>query len=425
MSQLVLLDEHISTQKGFAFKSKWFVDSGRDIVKVSDFTSDSIEPNGLMKISDDLGEQYSRYALATGDVIIQTVGSWPSNPASVVGKAVRVPKSADRALLNQNAVKINPKETIHRGFLYYLLRSDDFKEYIIGTAQGAASQASITLDSIKRYKFVLPEFGAQTSIAKYLENYDKLIENNNRRIAILEEMAQSLYREWFISFRYPNHAANIDGSDENSSEPNLIDSPLGAIPEGWQVKSAQDAITINPRTKLDKTSENPFVGMSGLAENTMVISNVIQKVGNSGAKFINGDTLFARITPCLQNGKTGYVQFLTASQSVGFGSTEFIVLRESDDLSSEFIYLLSRSNNFREHSIQSMTGATGRQRVHNDCFASFYLVVPPKSLMNEFTKIVKPMFKSIFNLSKRNENLKKQRDMLLPKLISGQIELKD
>jgi type I restriction enzyme S subunit len=70
-----------------------------------------------------------------------------------------------------------------------------------------------------------------------------------------------------------------------------------------------------------------------------------------------------------------------------------------------------------------MTGATGRQRVHNDCFASCYLSVPPKELMNEFTQMVKPMFKSIFNLSKRNQNLKQQRDMLLPKLISGQIEL--
>ncbi|MEZ9821186.1 restriction endonuclease subunit S [Shewanella sp. 10N.286.45.A1] len=426
MSQLVSLNEHISTQKGFAFKSKWFVDIGREIVKVSDFTSDSIEPSDLMKISDELGEQYSRYALSTGDVIIQTVGSWPSNPASVVGKAVRVPKTVNGALLNQNAVKISPKETIHRGFLYYLLRSDDFKEYIIGTAQGAASQASITLDAIKRYKFKLPVFDDQVLVAEYLENYDNLIENNNRRIAILEEMAQSLYREWFVNFRYPGHAdgtKSSESADENCNKPTLIDSSLGPIPEGWEVRSAQEAITINPRTKLDKASENPFVGMSGLAENSMVIGDVIQKQGNSGAKFINGDTLFARITPCLQNGKTGYVQFLTGSQPVGFGSTEFIVLRESEDLSSEFIYLLSRSNNFREHAIQSMTGATGRQRVHNDCFASHYITVPPRGLMDEFTAAVSPMFKSIFNLSKRNENLKKQRDMLLPKLISGGIEL--
>jgi type I restriction enzyme S subunit len=216
---------------------------------------------------------------------------------------------------------------------------------------------------------------------------------------------------------------NYVGASKKFDRKERRESPIGPIPEGWTIKSAQEAILINPKTKLDKKTENPFVGMSCLAENSMVISDVIHKIGNSGAKFINGDTLFARITPCLQNGKTGYVQFLTEEQPVGFGSTEFIVLRESEDLSSEYIYLLSRSNSFREHTIQSMTGATGRQRVHNDCFASLYIAVPPRELMDEFTKLVSPMFKSIFNLSSRNENLKKQRDMLLPKLISGEIEL--
>jgi type I restriction enzyme S subunit len=234
-------------------------------------------------------------------------------------------------------------------------------------------------------------------------------------------MAQSLYREWFVHFRYPGHKDNLD----TEGNPKLVDSPLGQIPEGWEVKTAAEAIMINPRTKLAKDGEKPFVGMSGLSESSMVINDIIEKSGNSGAKFINGDTLFARITPCLQNGKTGYVQFLNEEQPVGFGSTEFIVLRQSEELSSEYIYLLSRSNNFREHAIKSMTGATGRQRVHPESFASYYLAVPPKDLMTEFTKLAKPMFKSIYNLSLRNENLKQQRDMLLPKLISGQIELKE
>ena len=165
MESFVTLGDYVSTQKGFAFKSKWFVDSGREVVKVSNFTEDSIRPTNLVKISNDLAELYSRYSLSTGDVVIQTVGSWPSNPASVVGKTIRVPKSVDKALLNQNAVKIIPSEELHGGFLYYLLRSEAFKEFIIGTAQGAASQASITLDAIKRYKFLLPQFEIQADIA--------------------------------------------------------------------------------------------------------------------------------------------------------------------------------------------------------------------------------------------------------------------
>jgi type I restriction enzyme S subunit len=306
-------------------------------------------------------------------------------------------------------------------YVYYALQTLDLAQYNSG-----AGVPTLNRNHLDELMLDVHGRDEQVQIEKLLSHYDNLIENNNRRIAILEEMAQSLYREWFVNFRYPGHANQPDcSSDNKDSKPNLIDFPLGPIPEGWEVKSAQEAITINPRTQLDKTSESPFVGMSGLAQNSMVIGDVIQKQGNSGAKFINGDTLFARITPCLQNGKTGYVQFLTDSQPVGFGSTEFIVLRESECLSSEFIYLLSRSNNFRVHAIQSMTGATGRQRVHNDCFASLYIVVPPRGVMDQFTRAVSPMFKSIFNLSKRNENLKQQRDMLLPKLISGQIQLKD
>jgi type I restriction enzyme S subunit len=320
--------------------------------------------------------------------------------------------------INQDLKALIPNDKIDNKYLLWLISSKAKELESLGTG---TTVKGIRLEELRALKINIPSKFKQIKIAQILSSYDNLIENNNRRITILEDMAQSLYREWFVNFRYPGHADAV----YKDSNQKLIDSPLGQIPEGWVVKSAAEAININPSTKLTKDGEKPFVGMSGLSEGTMVIGDIIGKTGNSGAKFINRDTLFARITPCLQNGKTGFVQFLTPEQPIGFGSTEFIVLRESENLSSEFIYLLSRSNNFREHAIQSMTGATGRQRVHNDCFASYYLAAPPKELMNEFTQMVQPMFNSIFNLSKRNENFKQQRDMLLPKLISGQIELKD
>ena len=306
-------------------------------------------------------------------------------------------------------------EILNIRYLYYCI---ELKLNLLKSLSTGSATRFLTKTTLDSLEFHLPNKETQDIIVDNISNYDNLIENNNRRIAILEDMAQSLYREWFVKFRYPDHK-DSDGNQK------FIDSPLGEIPAGWEIASAAEAININPRTKLNKDGEKPFVGMSGLSQGSMVIGDIIAKTGNSGAKFINSDTLFARITPCLQNGKTGYVQFLADEQSVGFGSTEFIVLRESELLSAEFIYLLSRSNNFREHAIQSMTGATGRQRVHNDCFSSYYLPVPSIKIMEQFTELVQPMFKSIFNLSKRNENLKKQRDMLLPKLISGQIELKD
>jgi type I restriction enzyme S subunit len=360
------------------------------------------------KLTDAATQTSKGRLLPVGTTCVVTIGT--------IGKLCQLDKpSATNQQINSIVVD---KDKFDEDYIYYLMSQSIDRVKVVegGSASGREHVKKSTFEEVELEVLPLSE---QIKVANLVSNYDNLIENNNRRIAILEDMAQSLYREWFVNCRYPGHADAVD-KDGNQK---LIDSPLGKIPEGWEVKSATDAITINPKTKLAKEGEKPFVGMSGLSQGAMVIGGIVEKTGNSGAKFINGDTLFARITPCLQNGKTGFVQFLTPAQPVGFGSTEFIVLRESKKLSSEFIYLLSRSNNFREHAIQSMTGATGRQRVHNDCFASCYFPVPPKELMNEFTEMVQPMFKSIFNLSKRNQNLKQQRDMLLPKLISGQIEL--
>ena len=213
---MTTLGQHIRTQKGYAFKSGWYCEEGRPIVKVSDFTDGSIDSSGLVRIPEGVADDYLKYELRPGDVVIQTVGSWPSNPKSVVGRAVRVPGDVAGALLNQNAVKVEPTEDLDKGFLYYLLRSEQFKHYIVGTAQGAASQAAITLDSIRSFAFALPRLETQKRVAETLSAYDDLIENNARRIKILEEMAQSLYREWFVHFRFPGH-----------EKVKLVQSPLG------------------------------------------------------------------------------------------------------------------------------------------------------------------------------------------------------
>ena len=156
----------------------------------------------------------------------------------------------------------------------------------------------------------------QHKIAAILSAYDDLIENNTRRIKILEDMAQTLYQEWFVHFRFPGH--------ENVP---MVESPLGPIPQGWEVVSASKAIFINPKTSVPRDTPKPFVPMKSATERSMLIIEIEEKTGNSGAKFKNGDTLFARITPCLENGRTGFVQFLPDDDDVAFGSTEFIVLR--------------------------------------------------------------------------------------------------
>ena len=162
--------------------------------------------------------------------------------------------------------------------------------------------------------------------------------------------------------------------------------------------------------------------MGCLSENTMNVQTIEYREGNSGSKFQNGDTLFARITPCLENGKTVFIQFLPTDSDIAFGSTEFIVLR-SRTLTPEFVYLLSRTDSFRDNAIKSMSGVTGRQRVQEECFKKYLIAHPDMSTLNAFDKIIKPIFNSVFTLSLKNANLRRTRDLLLPKLISGEIDV--
>jgi len=181
-------------------------------------------------------------------------------------------------------------------------------------------------------------------------------------------------------------------------------------------------VEVDPKVVVPRDGEKPFVSMGALSNDLMSIGEIEQRAGNSGSKFQNGDTLFARITPCLENGKTGFVQFLPDARSCAFGSTEFIVLR-SKTLTPEFVYLLSRTDEFRGTAIKSMSGASGRQRVQERCFDSVSVVQPPAEILARFTEIVGPMFRLVHQLHLQNLNLRATRDLLLPRLLSGQLTL--
>jgi type I restriction enzyme S subunit len=141
-------------------------------------------------------------------------------------------------------------------------------------------------------------------------------------------------------------------------------------------------------------------------------------------RFIDGDTLVARITPCLENGKTAYVEFLQEGQ-VGWGSTEYIVLRPKSPLPTEYAYCLARSSEFREFAIQSMTGSSGRQRVPVDSLSNFAITSPSENVAALFGRLVTPLFARARAEVEEGRALAALRDTLLPKLISGELRIKD
>jgi type I restriction enzyme S subunit len=293
-----------------------------------------------------------------------------------------------------------------------------FVYYLLGTLNLSSKNAAGAVPGVNRNHLhaldvCVPSVPVQQRISEILSAYDKLIENCERRIRKLEAMARALHREWFVAFRFPGHESIPHRS-----------SPAGHIPEGWQVKRVPDCVYINPRVTVPRDGEKPFVPMGCLSNDSMLISDIESRAGNSGAKFRNGDTLFARITPCLENGKTGFVQFLPDMEAVACGSTEFIVLR-SRTLTPEFVYCLARSDEFRGVAIKSMSGATGRQRVQEQCFGDSEIVEPPRALLDQFSCIVVPSFRLIHRLHLQIQNLRQARDLLLPRLLSGQIAVEE
>ena len=172
----------------------------------------------------------------------------------------------------------------------------DCKQISQGTAQD-----NLSWQKLSTIKFPAPPIEIQSRIADILSAYDDLIENNRKQIKLLEEAAQRLYKEWFVDLRFPGyeHTKIVDG-----------------VPEGWKACCLDDVIEFDPKVHLDKNRMKQFVPMSALSTSSMVldINEISKTMSNSGSKFQNGDTLLARITPCLENGKTAFVHGIKAKE---------------------------------------------------------------------------------------------------------------
>ena len=382
------LGEYIATQKGFAFKSGWFCDSGRPVVKVKDFTANSVDPNEVTHVSEEIASQYLKYQLRTGDVVIQTVGSWPSAPASVVGKCVRIPSTVDRALLNQNAVKISPSSSLDGGFLYYSLKNPAFGEYIVGTAQGAASQAAITLEAIRAYKINLPDLPTQRKIAGILSAYDDLIENNLRRIKILEEMAQSLYREWFVRFRFPGYKST-----------KFVDSPLGQIPKGWEVAPLGDLVEIKKGKNITKTT----IREGGIP---VVAGGLTPAYYHDTA-----NTVAPVVTISASGANAGFINIYF--DDVWASDCSFIDGKATPDVFYFFLMLISRQNE-----VTGLQRGSAQPHVYPKDLMAIEALSVLQEIRDNFTQRVIPLFESVRNLHARNQTLRHTRDLLLPKLLT-------
>ena len=405
----VTLGSCIDMVKGYAFKSKWYTDVGVPIVKVSNFTVDSVDISNLVCIPDEIAQNYTKHELRPKDVVIQTVGSWPSQPESVVGKVIKIPLQFSGSLLNQNAVKIIPRSHLDKGYLFYMLRDNDFKGYIVATAQGAASQASITLASIRNYTFHLPLFPIQRKIAAALSAYDDLIENNTRRIKILEEMASTIYREWFVEFRFPGH-----------EQVKMVESELGLIPQGWEVGELGDlAESVRRNIKQsDINQETPYFGLEHLPRKSIALSNwdAVDSINSAKLAFKKGEILFGKIRP--------YFHKVGVAPLDGICSSDAIVIRPKRNECFATTLSCVSSEHFIEYATMTSQG-TKMPRADWKVLVKYPVAIPSEQITQRFSSFVRDVVDKIQNLIFQNINLRLTRDLLLPKLISGEIDVSE
>jgi type I restriction enzyme, S subunit len=392
LSDLVILYDSLHKTPKAYFKD------GYPMIRVTDINRGSLRTDGTMRVDKKTYEEFSKkYKPEVGDIVLSRVGSY-GNSAIVT--------NSEPFCLGQNTVCLSPiREKVFPHYLYCCLNSRfvlaQFDAFITG-----ASQPTISLKNIRAVRIPLPQINIQRRVSQAISAYDDLIENNRRRIQLLEQAARLLYHEWFVHLRFPGHEHTkiIDG-----------------VPEGWEKKYVPEVIDINPKEKIQKGTVIRYVPMAGLSTTGMTVDLSESEIRSksTSVRYRNGDVLLARITPCLENGKTGFVNFLAADE-VACGSTEFIILR-GRLLSPFSTYCLARTHTFRETAIKSMIGSSGRQRVQPQCFDEFSVGLPKKVIRDQFDDTVSPFFRQIATLVRMNVQLIRARDLILPKLMNGEV----
>jgi len=291
-----------------------------------------------------------------------------------------------QSFTNQQINSIVVDKTQHDPrFVYYLLRHNT--EQIKMLAGGAATPI-ISKSKFAQAKVVVPPLPTQRKIAAILSAYDDLIENNTRRIKILEEMARLIYREWFVHFRFPGH-----------EQVRMVDSELSPIPEGWEVKQLGDVIELAYGKGLRKSDRVP---------------GPYPVYGSSGVIDFHKESLVAG--PGIVVGRKGNVGSVFWSDDDFYPIDTVFYVRTNACL--HYIYYNLQYQNF----ISTDTAVPGLNR--NQAYLLPFLL-PDTEVTREFQDFISPIFQQVRNLRLRNANLRRTRDLLLPRLISGQLDVSD
>lgn len=381
----------------------------------------------LAYITDEQANKLNNVTIEPDDILLNITGA-------SVARCCILPKNLLPARVNQHVSIIRiKKELVNPYFVQYLLVSPYYKQKLLSIAQGGATREALTKESIENFEITIPNSKkSQDKIANILLNYDKLIENNNKRIKILEELAQKIYKEWFIDFKFPNHETATFKQSE-----------LGKIPSDWNSKPIGELLEHQigggwgNEEQSDKYTESAYVirgadipnGRNGNIQNCPLryhtksnIKTRLLKV-NDIVFEVSGGSKGQPVGRALLLNKNLFNQF---NDNVICASFCKLLRTDTKQILPEIVYLhlLNIYNNGKIEKYQ--TQSTG---IINFKFTFFLeneqILVPNDTIQELFKNITVPIFDEISLLGYKNQALKQTRDLLLPRLISGEIDVEN
>ncbi len=394
---------------GFAFKSEWFTEKVDDIplVKGENVSQGRIlwDISKRWPLSD--RDNLEKFLLIPGDVIVAMDRPWV--PAGLKWAFIR--EGDPKALLVQRCARLRANSgLLDQEFLRFVIGSPNFENYVKPITTGV-NVPHISGQQILNFEFAIPPLSLQRRIAGILSAYDELIENNQRRIKILEEMVRSLYSEWFVHFRFPGH-----------EKVKMVHSSLGPIPQGWEGR-------FGALVTIERDGINPFEYPQEPFEHFSIpaFDNGRQPVTERGGTILSGKyyidsscVLLSKLNPRISRIwlpiPSGHGRAIT--------STEFLVLKPRQGATREFIYAKCCSEEFTSQFASLAIGtSTSHQRVKPENLLTIPSTAPDRSIIERFSSVVAPMLLLSQQLRGKIKTLRRTRDLLLPRLLSGQIPL--
>ena len=381
-----LIDEIAMGPFGSNIKVSCFVDSGVPVLNGSNLEGFSLSEKAFRFVTKEKADSLNKANAHRGDIVITHRGT--------LGQIVFIPQDSryDRYVISQSQFRVRCNDKVLPEYLVYYFHTPIGQHKLLSNASQVGVPALARPSStFQQIEVELPELSIQKRVVEIITTIQKKIENNQELNDNLEQQAFSVF---------DNLIANAENNDYTVS----------------------DYAFLNPKRTLAKNQVARSIDMSQLSTSGAFPSGWEMKPFNGGMRFTNGDTLLARITPCLENGKTAFIDFLDDGE-VAFGSTEYIVLAPKNDTPPEMLYCLARYPAFVDYAVKNMNGSSGRQRVSAETVGQYRLPLFEKHSLVLFKEVVSPMFLKMRYNSLENMRLAELRDALLPKLMSGEIDV--